>query len=286
MPELPEVETVARKLDPEIVGQTIEEVQVLWPRTIDRPALHEFQSRLVHTMFRATGRRGKFLLLHLNTGWQLMAHLRMSGRFVTLGPDEDVETDAFKHLRVLLTFGNGAQLAFIDPRKFGRLYLVREIEDVVGRLGPEPLDEGFTVTWLRRELSGRRGEIKRLLLDQRFVAGLGNIYASEILWRAGVHPQRIAGSLDAGECERLHEAVVNVLRQAIEEGGTSLDDRQYTYPNGKIGGFQEHLQVYDRDGESCPRCGYRLNRIVQGQRSTYYCPVCQPSQTHTESVIS
>jgi formamidopyrimidine-DNA glycosylase len=277
MPELPEVETVARMLSPEIVGQRIDEVHVLWPRTIDRPSLQEFRAKLAHTTFITIGRRGKFLVLELDTGWRLMAHLRMSGRFVTLVPGDPTEPDSLKHLRVLLTLGDGARLAFIDPRKFGRFYLVRDIEEIVGKLGPEPLEADFTVAWLSRELDGRRGEIKRLLLDQRFIAGLGNIYASEILWRASIHPQRIAGSLDDGECERLHEAVVTVLRQAIIEGGTSLDDRQYTYPNGNIGGFQEHLQVYDRGGEICPRCGYMLARIVQGQRSTYYCPVCQPS---------
>ncbi len=276
MPELPEVETVARKLGAEIVGQRIESIEVLWPRTIDRPGLDAFRSQLVRATFRAAGRRGKFLILQLDTGWRLLAHLRMSGRFITLGPGAEVDT--FQHMRVLLTFQDRSQLAFVDPRKFGRLYLVRDIEEIVGKLGPEPLGGSFTADWLHRGLAGRRGEIKRLLLDQRFIAGLGNIYASEILWRAGIHPQRIAGSLDVCECERLHEAVVTVLRKAIREGGTSLDDRQYTYPNGKIGGYQEHLQVYDRGGETCPRCGYILTRIVQGQRSTYYCPVCQPPQ--------
>jgi formamidopyrimidine-DNA glycosylase len=284
MPELPEVETVARKLRPEIVGQRITEVQVLWPRTIDRPALDEFRSQVVNAVFTAAGRRGKFLVLALDTGWQLLAHLRMSGRFVALGPDGNAEP--FEHLRVQFTFEDRSRLAFIDPRKFGRLYLVREIDEIVGRLGPEPLDPGFTADWLCRGLSGRRGEIKRLLLDQRFIAGLGNIYASEVLWRAGIHPQRIAGSLGTCECEQLHEAIVTVLREAIGEGGTSLDDRQYTYPNGNIGGYQEHLQVYDRDGQACPRCSYALTRIVQGQRSTYYCHVCQPSRAKTETTIS
>lgn len=285
MPELPEVETVARLLRPEIVEQRISQIHVLWPRTIDRPALDEFRAGLIGATFTAAGRRGKFLVLDLDTDWRLLAHLRMSGRFVTLGTDEDVTSEAFKHLRVMFTFEGGARLAFIDPRKFGRFYLVREIEEIAERLGPEPLGATFTAEWLCRELAGRRGEIKRLLLDQRFVAGLGNIYASEILWRAGLHPQRIAGSLDPCECERLHEAVVTVLQEAIGEGGTSLDDRQYTYPNGNIGGYQERLQVYDRDGETCPRCSYALTRIVQGQRSTYYCPICQPSRSTIEDTI-
>ena len=148
--------------------------------------------------------------------------------------------------------------------------------EITGELGPEPLSADFTPEWLAVHLAQRRGEIKPLLLNQRFIAGLGNIYVSEALWQAGIHPQRIAGTLTEAEAHRLHAAIVSVLRQGVENGGTSLDDRQYIYPDGKLGQNQHHLQVYDRAGDQCPRCGYALERIVQGQRSTYFCPVCQP----------
>lgn len=276
MPELPEVETIAHKLRPDIVGQKITNVQVFWHRTVDRPGLDEFQARLIGAAIISVDRRGKFLILALDIGWQLLVHLRMSGHFEILTPGRNSNDVNFKHVRALFTFASGMQLAFINPRKFGRLYLVRDIDEVTGALGPEPLGMAFTPEWLCRALAGRQGEIKRLLLDQHFVAGLGNIYASECLWQARIHPQRPAGSLSGIECRRLHEAIVTVLAQAVAAGGSSLDDRQYRYPDGGTGTYQERLQVYDRDGESCPRCHYTLKRIVQGQRSTYFCPICQP----------
>lgn len=274
MPELPEVETIARKLRSALVGQTITEVDVLWARTVDRPDVASFREELVGARIDQVRRRGKFLILELSTERSLLVHLRMSGSFALVETGEEVEED--KHTRITLTLENGSRLLYVDPRKFGRFYLVKDEEEVLRDLGPEPLGPDFSSDELRERLSGRRGEIKRLLLDQRFIAGLGNIYASEILWHARVHPQRIAGSLSEGESRRLYEAIVCVLHQGIEHGGTSLDDRQYVYPDGGLGEHQEHLKVYDRADDACPRCGYTLTRIVQGQRSTYYCPRCQP----------
>lgn len=274
MPELPEVETLAGKLRPSLVGRTLTSVEVLWARTIDRPALPAFRQAMVGARVVAVGRRGKFLRFDLDTGRTLLVHLRMSGRFVVHPPEANPA--AHKHARVRLWLDDGTELTYIDPRKFGRFYLVEDPQEVVGHLGPEPLSPTFTPAWLAEHLAGRRGEIKRLLLDQRFLVGLGNIYVNEALWRACIHPRRTAGELTVDEVRRLHDAIVTVLRRGLAHGGTSLDDRQYVYPDGRLGRHQRYLQVYDRAEEACPRCGCSVERIRQGQRSTYYCPACQP----------
>lgn len=273
MPELPEVETIVRKLRPHLVNRRIDEVEVLWARTVDRPGLPDFQRILTGATITGLGRRGKFLIFDLNTGHTLLVHLRMSGKFSLRSPADG--PGGHEHARLRMKLDDGAWLVFINQRKFGRFYLVDDVSEIVGALGPEPLSQGFTVSWLQGALEGRRGEIKRLLLDQHFLAGLGNIYASEALWRARIHPERPAGSLSDAEVRRLHRAIVTTLKSGIDHGGTSLDDRQYVYPDGRLGAYQEQLCVYDREGDQCPRCGYPLERIVQGQRSTYLCPVCQ-----------
>jgi len=274
MPELPEVETIARKLRPILIDHVITRVEILWERTVDRPSVGEFCRAIVGAKVMRVERRGKFMQIEFETGKTLLVHLRMSGKFAIRaageGPGED------QHTRVRLQLDDGTWVIYIDPRKFGRFYLVDDADEILGALGLEPLAENFTAAWLKEHLLGRRGKIKPLLLNQRFIAGLGNIYVSEALWQARIHPQRVAGTLTEAEAHRLHAAIVAVLRQGVENGGTSLDDRQYVYPDGKLGQNQHHLQVYDRAGDQCPRCGYALERIVQSQRSTYFCPVCQP----------
>jgi formamidopyrimidine-DNA glycosylase len=286
MPELPEVETIARKLAVEVQGRTITDVDVLWQRTVDRPSVAVFKDALIGAVLDRLWRRGKFLVMDLNTAQSLLVHLRMSGSFSIQpawsgqstgagrhgGPDRRVH----KHARLRLELDHEDWLVYVDPRKFGRFYLVDDPQELVGELGPEPLDPAFTAQTLHANLASRRGEIKRLLLNQHFIAGLGNIYVSEALWQAGIHPRRSAGSLSEDEAHRLHHAIRDVLAQGIRNGGTRLEDRQYVYPDGGTGSHQNHLNVYDRAGETCPRCGYILERIVQGQRSTYLCPVCQP----------
>jgi len=270
MPELPEVETIARHLAPVLTGQTIAHVDVLWKRTVDRPTPDAFCAALTGACVMDVSRRGKFIQVALSTGQTLLVHLRMSGKFAVIcdGPGDN------KHARLRWQLGDGAWVVFIDPRKFGRFYLVDDPREITGDLGPEPLSADFTPEWLAAHLAQRRGEIKPLLLNQRFIAGLGNIYVSEALWQAGIHPQRIAGTLSAAEANRLHAAIVAALRAGLENGGTSLDGL-YAYPSGGTGRHQDYLRVYDRAGEQCPRCGYAVERIVQGQRSTYFCPVCQ-----------
>ena len=273
MPELPEVEVIARKLRAALAGRTLTHADVLWERTIDRPAPDEFCRAVVGATVTEVDRRGKFLVLSFDTGARLLVHLRMSGKFAVRTEDEGPGDDP--HTRVRFRLNDGTWVIYIDPRKFGRFYLVDDAQEVLGTLGPEPLSADFTADELAGRLAGRRGEIKRLLLDQRFIAGLGNIYVSEALWEAGIHPQRVAGSLTEAEAHRLYAAIVSALRKAVDHGGTSLEDRRYVYPDGGLGEHREHLNVYDRAGETCPRCGYAVERIVQGQRSSYFCPVCQ-----------
>ncbi len=273
MPELPEVETVARGLRPVLTGRTFAEVEVLWANTVARPDAKRFGEILTGATVRAVGRRGKYIVITLAGGWTLLVHLRMSGKFMVNAPE--VGSMEAGHIRVRLKLDDGSALFYIDPRKFGRFFLVTDPIEVVGDLGPEPLSPEFTATWLVENLAGRQGEIKRLLLDQHFLAGLGNIYVSEVLWRAQIHPLRIPGTLSKDEIERLHAAIVDVLSNAVAQGGSSLDDRQYVAPDGQLGRYQNVLCVYDRAGEQCPRCKYTLERMVQGQRSTYFCPVCQ-----------
>ncbi len=282
MPELPEVETVARKLHPHLVGREIRAVELLWARVVDRPASARFVAQMTGARITSVGRRGKFLCFALTSGQTWLVHLRMTGKFFVCPVEADgcqiSESDRHwnvNHVRARFYLDGGLGLIYVDMRKFGRFYLVDDPQEVLGALGPEPLSDGFTVAWLIQALQGRRGEIKRLLLNQHFIAGLGNIYASEALWRAGIHPQRRAGLLTEEEATRLHDAIVTSLRAGIAHGGTSLDDRQYVYPDGGLGAHQTELVVYDRAGERCPRCGYLVERMVQGQRSTYFCPVCQ-----------
>ncbi len=276
MPELPEVETVARKLRPHLMGARVRDVEILWARTVDRPDAATFCRALTGARIQDVGRRGKFLRFTLDIDRFWFVHLRMTGKFFVWDAGDGASAPWNPaHVRARLRLADGAQLTYVDMRKFGRFYLVADPEDVVGELGPEPLSAAFTAGRLAAMLEGRRGEIKRLLLNQNFLAGLGNIYASEALWRAQIHPQRTAGTLERDEIKRLHHAIVDALSEGVRHGGTSLDDRQYVYPDGGLGAHQRYLSVYDRAGERCPRCGAGVERMVQGQRSTYYCPVCQ-----------
>ncbi len=273
MPELPEVETIVRKLRPHLAGRTFTEVVMLWERIVTRPGAAAFCRSLTGAQVQNVERRGKYLLFPLDTGQTWLVHLRMTGKFLLRTAREG--DGAGPHVRARFHLDDGTWLLFSDTRKFGRFYLVDDPQEVVGALGPEPLAADFTAAQLAERLAGRRGELKRLLLDQHFIAGLGNIYVSEALWRAGIHPRRVAGTLTREEAERLHAAIVGALTEGIANGGTTLGDGQYVYPDGGLGRQQEYLAVYERAGEICPRCGAPVERIVQGQRSTYLCPICQ-----------
>lgn len=273
MPELPEVETIARLLRPRLVGRALTQVEVLWERSVARPEVTAFRAALTGATICEVDRRGKFLRLALSTGQTLLSHLRMTGRFLIREAADGPGDDPYTRLRFRLD--DGTWVIYADPRKFGRFYLVDDPQEVLKGLGPEPLDPAFTPEVLAAQLAGRRSALKSLLLDQRVVAGLGNIYASEALWRAQLHPQRRAAGLTPAEIARLHAAIVAALRAAIQDGGTSLGDRQYVYPTGELGQHQLALAVYERAAQACPRCGAPIERTVLGQRSTYFCPRCQ-----------
>jgi formamidopyrimidine-DNA glycosylase len=271
MPELPEVETVVRGLRAEIVGRTVTDIKVLWTRSIVPPDLDTFTRRLTGQAITNIERRGKWVVMALSGDDTLLIHLRMSGRLV-------LESEAYldnRHLRVLFLLDDGRRLSFIDQRKFGRIHLTNAPNLVLGSLGPEPLSEEFTPKRLKEMLRSRHGRIKPLLLDQRFLAGLGNIYTDEALWQAQIHPLRPADTLTPAEVTRLHKAIRVVLTSAIASGGTTLEDEVYRQADGQAGEFAGKLAAYGRAGQPCPRCGQTIERIKVSQRGTHFCPRCQ-----------
>lgn len=271
MPELPEVESYKRDLSQILVGRRITGVHVGWPNQIATPPVDELVRRLPGQTVVSVGRRGKYLLFGLSGGDTLLIHLKMSGRLHV----ESASSPADPHAHVVLSLNGGDELRFHDPRKFGRVHLVSDPDEVVGKLGPEPLDEEFTVKRFASMLTNRRGRIKPLILNQAFLAGMGNIYANEALHAAGIHPLRTADTLEGEEVERLHAAIQATLLRAIDYRGTTFDGF-YLDVRGEPGRYQGRLAVYNRAGEACLRCGTPIQRVVIGQRSTYFCPTCQP----------
>ncbi len=272
MPELPEVETIARALregdagrGPSVIGRTIAQVTVRWPRHIARPAPAEVQRRLPGQVIQNVSRRGKFLVFQLSRD-VLLIHLKMSGDLTVVHADAAPD----KHAHTIFHFADGWELRFSDTRKFGKVFVAPQAEVVTGQLGPEPLDEAFTAQSLGERLAARKRTLKPLLLDQAFLAGVGNIYADESLHRAGLHPLRRSDTLKPREVRALWLAIRRSLRAGLRHNGASID-RQY-----RGGGFQNHFRVYGRAGAPCRACGTPIRRIVVGQRSTYFCPRCQP----------
>jgi formamidopyrimidine-DNA glycosylase len=270
MPELPEVETFVRTLRPFVVGQTIIAAQVLWPRTLAEPTVDVFVPRITGQQVQATGRRGKYLLFHLSVD-TLIIHLRMSGDMQVRTPMQvHAPAATEKHDRLTLSLSSGSQLTFNDPRKFGRAWLVADPQSVLGGLGPEPLADTFTAADLYHHLQATRRQLKPLLLDQSFLAGVGNIYADESLHAARLHPLTASQSVTPAEADALWKSLRAVLNEGIRRNGASID---WVYRGGD---FQNHFQVYRRTGQPCYTCGTPIERVVVGQRSTHFCPQCQP----------
>jgi formamidopyrimidine-DNA glycosylase len=273
MPELPEVETIARALRQggrgrvALVKRHIQAVYLLWDRTLAEPSPAEFSSRLVGQVIEDVGRRGKFLYFRLTTDW-LLIHLRMSGDLLVKPAGTPPET----HDRLILELDGDVQLVFNDARKFGRVWLVEEVDSVVGELGPEPLDESLTAEMLFDRLRATRRQLKPLLLDQTFLAGMGNIYVDEALNLARLHPLTPANHVSSEQAARLLESIRIVLRDGISRNGASID---WVYRGGD---FQNYFRVYQRTGEPCPECGTPIARIIVGQRGTHFCPFCQPRE--------
>ena len=281
MPELPEVETIARQLRGLVVDRTISEFESRWVRLTEPEPAEVVNARLRGRRISDVRRRGKFVVFDLDGGEALVVSLRMTGKLLYGAADVDE-----RYVRGEIRFADGTALRFSDTRKFGRMAVVdaatlegngdrrRAKMPLHASLGQEPLARGFTAAWLRALLRRRpRAAIKVLLLDQRAIAGIGNIYAIEALWRARIHPLRKAGSLRTAEIVRLHEAIRWALRKGIRLGGASRND--YVDARGNKGRMQREFQVYSRVGEPCPRCGRAIVRTVVGGRGTFHCPRCQ-----------
>jgi formamidopyrimidine-DNA glycosylase len=264
MPELPEVETIARTLRPELVGETILTADLRWARTLAVPSARKFKEQVKGQQILGVSRRAKFLNLQLST-FNLLVHLRMSGDLFIKEGNNPPE----KHDRLRLFLSGDKILIFRDTRKFGRVWLTDDPVSVIGRLGPEPLSDEFTPQWLYDNLRRRHRQLKPLLLDQTFLAGLGNIYTDESLHRARLHPLAASDSVKRKQAERLHEAIRAALAEGIRRNGASID---WVYRGGE---FQNYFRVYDREGKPCPVCGTEIQRLVVGQRGTHICPKCQ-----------
>lgn len=272
MPELPEVETTVRGLRPDLEGQTIVDAWLGWSRTLAQPSNFTlFAERIRGQKIHQITRRAKYIVMHLDAD-KLLIHLKMTGRLYVV--PEAHEDYADQWVRFRLQLHNGHQLRFSDSRKFGRVYLVENVETVVGNLGPEPLDTDFTVEIFKSRLAKHKGNIKALLLNQTFVAGIGNIYADESLHQAHIHPKRTVNSLNEIEIQALWEAIRQVLQAGIDREGASIN--WYRKPDGSKGSAQHGLYVYGQTGQSCRTCHNGIiEKMVIGQRSTHYCPHCQ-----------
>lgn len=273
MPELPEVETVRKGLEKLVLKATIESVEVYWDRIISGPIeTAEFKRILMGEKIMEFDRRGKYIIIRFNQ-WALVSHLRMEGKYEV----EESAAPLKKHTHVVFHLADGRDLRYLDVRKFGRMTLVPIGEEFTATgirlLGPEPMVETFDKAIFYRTLQTKKRAIKPLLLDQKIVAGLGNIYVDEALFLAKIHPLRTANSLQKNEVSLLHEAIIKVLGDAVEAGGTTI--RTYQNALGEAGSFQVNLSVYGKKGLPCVRCGTPIEKIKVAQRGTHFCPMCQ-----------
>ena len=274
MPELPEVETIRLALEPHVVGRTFEQVDINDPRLVRPFEPIAVAAELEGERVAALERRGKYLIVRFESGRVLLIHLRMTGSLRHAAADRELGDDP--HRRAVVKLDDGSDVAYRDVRRFGTWHLLEphEVDDYIDRrLGGEPLARTFTAKRLGERLANRRAPLKAALLDQRTVAGLGNIYVDEALWRAELHPLREARTLDNHELQRLTKAIREALRAGLARQGASL--RDYSTPDGRRGRAQERFRVYGREGEPCFRCGTPIDKIRVAGRGTWYCPNCQ-----------
>ncbi|MBT2735866.1 DNA-formamidopyrimidine glycosylase [Bacillus sp. ISL-7] len=273
MPELPEVETIRKTLKRLVVNKTIKDITVFWPKIIKSPLeVEQFVDALAGETIVDVGRRGKFLIIYTDH-FAIVSHLRMEGKYGLYPKEEPFD----KHTHVLFHFTDGTELRYRDVRKFGTMHLYKKgdeflTEPLIG-LGPEPFSDEFTVEYLTKKVEKTNRKIKTALLDQKLFVGLGNIYVDEALFRAGIHPERIANTLNKNELALLHREIVATLSEAVKKGGSTI--RSYVNSQGEIGMFQLELYAYGRKGEECKRCGTPLEKTTVGGRGTHYCPQCQ-----------
>ena len=272
MPELPEVETIKNTLLPHLPGRRIIDIELRWKQAVKQPSPDEFRQYLIGQTISGIRRRGKYLLLPLEKGGTLIIHLRMSGSLL-LRP-AGFEPDRFT--RTIFFLDNNMELRFRDVRKLGVLYLVKDELSVIGKLGPEPLNPEFTSKSLKTQLAKHSTNIKATLVDQMIIAGIGNMYADEILHTSQIHPLRTANSLSDKEITRIYKAIVDILESAIEHNGASI--RDYIDPSGQSGNAQSFFRVAHRLNQPCPICTTPVTRILVRGRGTYFCPVCQSAK--------
>jgi formamidopyrimidine-DNA glycosylase len=277
MPELPEVETIRRELEREAVGKKVKSVEVHGTRTVRRQTKKAFIARLDGVKITGVERRGKFLMVKLDSGDLLVIHLRMSGQLLRAAAKEPVE----KHTHVIITFTVGGQLRFVDPRTFGEMFVtspdtIAEDMPELAELGFDPVEQPVSWQSFGQLLRNHKMKLKAFLTDQTIIAGLGNIYADEILFASGLRYDRTTDSLSTQEIRRLYRSVVETLHDAIKYGGSTLADEQYVDLNGKAGEYQQHHKVYDREKEPCLRCRRaNISKAKFAGRSTYFCELCQ-----------
>lgn len=271
MPELPEVETIRRALQhggrggPAIIGWKVKHVDLLWNGVLATKNEQEFLEQIIGQSIIRVDRRAKFLDLYLDHH-HILIHLRMSGDIRV----EEEQQPVLKHDRAIIYFENGFKLVFNDPRKFGRIWFVEDLQTLFGRLGPEPLESSLSPEIFYQRLSRKNRQIKPLLMDQSFIAGMGNIYTDEALFQAHLHPLRISSSIDPKEAELLLYAIRYQLTEGINRNGSSID---WVYRGGN---FQNTFKVYGKNGQECSICGKVIEKIQVGQRGTHFCPTCQP----------
>jgi len=274
MPELPEVQTLVNDLNAAgLIGRRIVETQVFWPKTVALQTPEEFRNLIRNRNIERIWRRAKFIIFELDHGYYLLVHLRMTGRF-HLYPKND---DYRKHEHVSLELDDGRELRYHDTRKFGRFYLTKDANSIIGKLGLEPLADDFTFERFAAVIKKHKRQIKPLLLDQTVIAGLGNIYVDESLWEARIHPEKIASSLSRNKLLVLHKAIPNALRKGLHNMGTTLGSGKANFYSvaRRRGRNQDQLHVFRRTGQECPRCGNPIHRLIVGQRSTHICLHCQ-----------
>lgn len=269
MPELPEVETIKNEIGPRLIGRTIERVELLWERMARQPAAREFQERIAGQKITGLGRRGKYLLLKLKSGDTFVIHLKLTGSLWCSLPPEGM-----RFVRAVIRLDDGSSVYLRDPRKFGKMWLVSDAGVATGKMGPEPLESSFTQELLSERLKSHTIPIKAAILDQAVVAGIGNMYADEALFVAGIHPMRRANCLTHEELKRLHHAIQEVLHAGIRKKGASVEN--YFRPDGSKGSAHYEFKVAHRRSETCPNCGAPIQYMKVRGRGTYFCPKCQP----------
>lgn len=270
MPELPEVETVVRSIKPLIADKVIEYIapQNDFNKVLETHKPTQFSKLVTNKSITDVSRRGKYIVIHLNTGY-ILIHLRMTGRLLT----EMSEDDEPRHLTAIIKFADGSCLYFKDYRKFGRLYYYETLDFINKKLGIEPLSADFTEKWLSENLKNSMRQLKPLLLDQSFIAGLGNIYVDEALWAAKLHPRQLGSTASSKKIIVLHNSIQSLLDTAIENQGTTIIN--FYFGEGKSGNFREQLKVFNRQDKKCPRCDTKIIKIRVAQRGTHICPKCQ-----------